>query len=433
LNDNSKYYFKACAIDKYDDAVEGRVLSLVTGSGGKEKVTLKVSTLDPIEYSANTVKLKGRMEGANGVNVWFVINKNEGREVKCTSSSQKQNVYGKFNSKRSFYKRVNFLESDTKYSFKACSKNIAGTVFSGVTKTFTTKNVNHQDIAKAITINSTYTDHNSAQLNGKVFANNTNGGRVYFMYGKNKKRVDLKTSPLKFSSDVYFQAFVKLDSNTTYYFQTVIEDKNNDLIAKGDLKAFRTKRSARASRVRVGKRSSAIVDKVNVVNKTRTNIFDNLIFTKTVSVKEGKNYSSRIDVKKGDNVYYKIRIVNNSNQKVKKIYFSDVVPRGMKITSLGKSNIKYNSRTRIVSWVVPELAPESSSVIILKMKVTDKIDPRTIVSSTKLSLNGKVSATNPTRIVVNEIKSGTTIVDNGQSASIISSNMSLAMPSSILG
>jgi hypothetical protein len=65
------------------------------------------------------------------------------------------------------------------------------------------------------------------------------------------------------------------------------------------------------------------------------------------------------------------------------------------------------------------------------MKVLEGADKRTIVSSTKIESNKKVSKTNSVRIVIEEKESGTTIVDNGQSASIFGSNGQF--PSTVLG
>jgi hypothetical protein len=69
LDDNSVYYFKACAIDKAGEFTEGRTLELQTGNGGEEKVALDVETFSDLEHSSNSVKLKGRVSGAENTQV----------------------------------------------------------------------------------------------------------------------------------------------------------------------------------------------------------------------------------------------------------------------------------------------------------------------------------------------------------------------------
>jgi hypothetical protein len=69
LEENTTFYFKSCALDKNKKSVEGRILSFKTGNGGEENSVLNVETFEKVENTANSVKIKGRVSGADNVKV----------------------------------------------------------------------------------------------------------------------------------------------------------------------------------------------------------------------------------------------------------------------------------------------------------------------------------------------------------------------------
>lgn len=459
LKDNKKYYFKACALDINNRAVEGRILEFQTGNGGEEKSVLDVKTLVEVEHSANSVKLKGRVSGAKDVKTWFAFSDGKD-ELRCERSAQKKSVYGLFDSGDYFYKKVNLLESNSKYAFKACAKNFSGDIFSGEVKTFSTNKVNYELEARAVTTDADMIGKYSVQLNGKVFTNNTENAKVYFLYGKDKKSLNLKTSSLKTDTDMYFQSSVKTRANTTYYFQTIVEDVNEDIIFKGNIISFKTKRST--IKKATPKSSDDNVEKVVqkkvvqkkvfqdeiVVKYTKATSFKDLIYKKTVSTSETKNYGLKVKANEGNNVFYKIRFVNNSDEIVKNFTFTETIPEGLEIVDLS-GGVKYNKNKKLATWEVKELLPGESLVVIVKMRVSEGADKRTIVSSTKIQSGLKIVKTNSVRVVVtddklvgtvidvesnetvSDVESNETVVGNGQSASLFNSNG--PFPNTILG
>lgn len=437
LDDNSTYYFKACAIDRDGDLIEGRTLELKTGNGGEEKAILDVKTFRDLEHSSNFVKLKGRVSGADNVQVWFAFS-GDRKTPRCESSAQRQAVYGIFDDREYFYKRINFLEDSHRYEFRACAKNLAGDIFSGKVKYFSTERRDYSSIAETVTADATKIRYNSAQLNGKVFVKGTEDAKVYFLYGNSKNNLSLKTSTLDTrNSDMYFQSFVKLQSSTRYYFQAIVEDQNNDIVFKGSVKSFKTLATYNKEDTMVSTSSENSNYNLNEGIKENTiikyvglNSFKDLIYEKTVSKSENKDYASRVNVGVGDNVYYKLRFVNNSNEKIKNFTFTDVIPEGLEIVWVDE-NLSYNHQTRGVTWNVDKLNPKDSFIVVLQMKVLGGTDARTIISSTKVESNGKIAKTNSVRVIIDERKSGIITIDNGQAASAFNSNG--PFPNTLLG
>jgi uncharacterized repeat protein (TIGR01451 family) len=262
-------------------------------------------------------------------------------------------VYGTFDNKDYFYKRVNFLKSNERYEFRACAKNFAGDIFSGKVKYFSTERPDYTSIAQTVTTDATRIKYSSAQLNGKVFVNGTENAKVYFLYGKEKDSLNLKTSTLKTDSDMYFRASVKAKSNTKYYFQAVVEDKNDDIVFKGLIKSFKTKGLSVSSKSYSSNSSykeytNEVIEETTIIKYVNASYFRDLIYKKTVSTNENKNYGLRVNIVAGDNLYYKLRFINNSEGKVKDFIFTDVIPQGLELVELNE-NISYNDETRVVT------------------------------------------------------------------------------------
>jgi uncharacterized repeat protein (TIGR01451 family) len=257
-------------------------------------------------------------------------------------------VYGSFDDKDYFYKRVNMLESSERYEFRSCAKNFSGDIFSGRVKSFSTDRTNYTLEARSETKDATRVGYSAALLNGKVFVNGTEDAKIYFMYGKDKDNLSLKTSILEVGGDMYFQASVKAKSNTNYYFQTVVEDKNNDILFKGDIKSFKTNKYYGTSSSKNTDNVRVIIKEDTIVRYINTTPFKDLIYKKTVSTQENKNYGLRVEASAGDDLYYKIRFVNNSNKTIKNFKFSNIIPDGLKIVELNK-NLSYNKDTRVAS------------------------------------------------------------------------------------
>jgi len=73
-----------------------------------------------------------------------------------------------------------------------------------------------------------------------VDINDTENGRVYFVYGTSSSNMNMKTGKSSVITDnTSFQSIVGLTPNTRYYFQAIIRD-NNGIVDRGVVRTFVT-------------------------------------------------------------------------------------------------------------------------------------------------------------------------------------------------
>lgn len=143
LDEDERYYYRACAEDEDGDIVSGSVKSFITDDENEDGG--EVSTLSATDIDEDSAVLRGEVEEGNDVNVWFALKEDSGSSPSCSNNSQKEEVSGDFDRGDDFEERVNGLDEDTEYAFRACTRDEDGDIVSGSIKTFETDDDDRRD------------------------------------------------------------------------------------------------------------------------------------------------------------------------------------------------------------------------------------------------------------------------------------------------
>ncbi len=154
LNEDEKYYFRACAGDE-GDLFSGSVKSFTTDESDDERneelqdqiedLLEQIENLKEVEISTNSADdvdedsavLVGEVDEGDNVEVWFAFDDNDSTPS-CSSSSQKESVSGRYDDGDEFEEKVSGLDEDEKYYFRACAEDEDGDIVSGSVRSFTT-------------------------------------------------------------------------------------------------------------------------------------------------------------------------------------------------------------------------------------------------------------------------------------------------------
>ncbi len=168
----------------------------------------------------------------------------------------------------------------------------------------------------------------SAQLNGHVKVNDTVNPRVYFVYGRTPSNMNRSTSYLAVSSDTYFQAITGLRPNTTYYYQAVVRD-DNGVVDRGIIRSFRTRNIVVPNPNPRPRPTPNPIDDVTITveNVVTENVA--LQINKWVSNDRIRGYATEVSALPGETLYYKVRIVNNTDEPMTNITVTDSIPSGV--------------------------------------------------------------------------------------------------------
>ncbi len=137
LDEDERYYYRACVEDEDGDIVSGSVKNFTTDDEDNND-DVDITTLSATDIEENSVELRGEVDEGDDINVWFAIKTDSGSDPSCSNRSQREEVSGDFDEGDNFEERVSGLREDTKYAFRACSKDDDGDEVSGSVKTFTT-------------------------------------------------------------------------------------------------------------------------------------------------------------------------------------------------------------------------------------------------------------------------------------------------------
>ncbi len=175
---------------------------------------------------------------------------------------------------------------------------------------------------------------------------------------------------------------------------------------------------------------------VVVVNETTTTVTKNyeekgLKINKTVSTEKFGTYGLSTTAKIGDKVYYKIRVVNNSNKTIDNVEIKDFIPSELDLNGNSTNNVD-----KYATYIV-NLNPGQSKTILTEMILSENTSEGDIIdSAAKITMDGVVEDTNSVSISVisndNLNNLNTNNDDNRQGASIFGANSNF-FPSSILG
>ncbi len=137
LDEDEKYYYRACAEDENDDIVSGDVEHFRTDSDNNNDENVEVVTKDAKNISETKATLKGKVTEGNDVKVWFVID-NDDHTPSCSDSDLKEKVSGRYDDGEYFEEKVTGLDENEKYYYRACAEDENDDIVSGDVEHFRT-------------------------------------------------------------------------------------------------------------------------------------------------------------------------------------------------------------------------------------------------------------------------------------------------------
>ena len=138
LDEDERYYFRACAEDEDGDIVSGAVRDFTTDDDDRNRNDdVDVTTDSVVDVDDDSAELRGEVEEGDDVEVWFALREGSS-SPSCSSNSQREDVSGRFDEGDTFRERVTNLDEDTRYTYRACAEDDDGDIVSGSSRTFTT-------------------------------------------------------------------------------------------------------------------------------------------------------------------------------------------------------------------------------------------------------------------------------------------------------
>jgi uncharacterized repeat protein (TIGR01451 family) len=408
LDEGTRYYYRACAEDENGNIVLGSRVSFKTDTdSNNDNEESEVETNSPTRITKNSAQLNGyvKVNDTRDPRVYFIYG---------TSSSNMNTETSllKVNS-NTYFQSIQSLNENTQYYYKAVVTDRNGNIIDkGETKKFYTS-INNRESTSAVT-SSASPSFTVATLFGRI--NNGDGlVQCYFEYGSTRN-LGLKStrSIVNLYNTSSCSAVIRgLSSGSQYYYRTVVEDEG--VKYTGLTKSF-------VQKTRAVTPQTTPVDTVQVtVASLQTN--------KQVSQERDSGYRIDLEALSGDTVFYKVRIVNNTDKQMNDIVITDTIPKGLELS--GQSN--YNEDAKFITLKIGSLEAGKSEVFITEMTVSANVDEGDIIESTAdILVENKTETTNSVRInIVEENIAGATTV-SGQGASIFGAN-SAFFPSTLIG
>ena len=200
-------------------------------------VNLNIDTHRPTNVATTSATLNGEVVSGSNVDTWFALSTSS--NPSCSTSSQRINVSGLYNSGQSFDKTVTGLSANTHYYYRACGDQ-GGTTDQGSVEDFTTDSVSiNLDV---ITENPTSVDVDSAVLNGLLASGNN--ASVWFAFSTNSNPNCNDSSQTQYvqgllnSGEGFWRSKSGLTPNTHYYYRACAEQ--NGTTDQGTVKDFVT-------------------------------------------------------------------------------------------------------------------------------------------------------------------------------------------------
>ncbi len=414
LRDNTTYYYRACASIS-GDTDDGVVRSFTTDEEEEEveedEVTVSTNTASNID--TNSAKLNGRITEGDNATVWFVYSRTDSTP-ECNGNDTQVNVSGRYDDGDYFSKTISGLRDNTTYYYRACA-SISGDTDDGVVRSFTTdeETVNHTNLKPLVYTNHVeYVKINEAKVWARVNMRDYDNAEVYFLYWKTLSNVQ-KTNDYSVSATQNFWGkLTGLNPGTRYYYQAIVKDNDDNILDKGVVKSFVTTSTTHyvPPVVYVPPTTGTVTVKISDVVEVKPD----LEVTKFVSNVRTGDWRTEIDANKGDTVYYKIVVRNNTDEVMKNIKVTDFIPDDI--------TLENNADAKKATFFVDELQPGEETITIDVIKVQD--DATVEISDAEFTYDGDSQRTN--KVTINADK------DNGQGAFIFGSNSNF-FPSTLTG
>ncbi len=360
LEEDTTYFYRACAEDDNGDS-NGNIEEFETDGNSDNG---QISTLTPTSVTTESARLNGRLDEGDDAEVWFALSRTDSTPS-CSNSSQREDVSGRYDDGDTFSEVVTSLRDNSTYYYRACGEDEDGEEVFGSVRTFITGNGGNTVTQSAITGSATGVTTVFARLNGD--ATGSGNGECYFNYGTTTA-VPLKTPDVSVSGSIACAApLTNLSPNTTYFYQTVLE--RDGVVRKGVIRSFRT--TSNLPPVVINNPPVANPNPgttiIRVVDRVDQNEED-LGVTKWVSGEFDDDFVTAIDARRGEVVFYRVLVRNNTDEVLEDVEVTDRIPFELELAN--NNDIDDDSDKQLV-WEINELDPGESKIFITEMRVRE--------------------------------------------------------------
>jgi len=377
LDENEKYYFRACTLDEDGDVLSGNIREFVTDEeddNNNNRDDAGVDTQSPSSIDEDSARLNGRVTEGDNVEVWFAFSRTDSTPS-CTLSSQRINVSGSYDDGDNFSKTVTNLSQNTKYYYRACALGDNGDTETGTIREFVTDEDDNDDNptsgneSVAITRIPSGVTTNSATL--RSFVAGEGLASCYFQYGRTTSygiTTPAQTVDLDDIGECTSTRF-NLSANTTYYYRAVLVDGGQTYF--GLRQSFRTG----SNPVVVNPRPPVVVNRpttiiVDVVEQVEQEDINEIELTKFVSSVDDARFSDYTEADRDEAVFYKVVIENNGDRVLEDITVIDYIPFELELD--GEEALDDDS-AKEVRWRIARLQPGDTREFTTEMRVRDDV------------------------------------------------------------
>ncbi len=247
LQDDTTYYYRAVLRGDDGQTYTGDLESFRTDADNPTSNNVDIDTNAASSIDDDSARLNGDVEEGDNQDVWFAFSRTDSTPS-CSSSSQRVDVSGVYDSNEDFSAIVRNLIANETYYFRACTLDENGEVLSAQIRQFTTDeedNGNNNDPAAEVDTNAaTSVDEDSARLNGDL--EEGDNATVWFAISSVDTTPSCSSSLQRVSvSGVYDQGddfsriVTGLSENTKYYFRSCALGEDGDTVS-GSIRTFVT-------------------------------------------------------------------------------------------------------------------------------------------------------------------------------------------------
>jgi hypothetical protein len=364
LDENEKYYFRACGEDVDGDVLSGRIRDFVTDEeeDDNDYDEIDITTLRATNVDEDSARIRGEMDGDDNIDVWFAFDENDSTPS-CNASSQRVGRTT-VDDNDDFAETVTGLDENEKYYFRACGEDTDGDVVSGSIRNFVTDEDDDDDNddderdedveLNAVTNIASGISTNAARFNAYAFGEGD--ALCYFQYGRSAS-LGLSTGSVSMDldQDTTCSSYrTNLSANTTYYYRVVVVQDGE--YEYGSIQNFRT---------------NQVVTPVTPVTPTTPEDDDEdrgIEVTKWVSAETDPRFDTYTQAQSGETVYYKVRVENNTNRDLDDLEVVDRIPFYLEIDTDRASDDDEDDKT--VQWII-DLDEGESRTFITEMRVRE--------------------------------------------------------------
>jgi|GEM_PF-2154631 len=443
LNENTRYYYRACGVGQDGETVSGDVEEFVTeeedNNNGDEEA--EVDTKSETNVDEDSAVLRGDVSEGDNVDVFFVISSSDSTPECKNSNDRIVNVSGDVDENDSFSRTATGLSENTRYYYRACGVGEDGETVSGDVEEFVTEedddnnNTVSSNDSSAVTRIPSGVTTNSATL--RSFVQGEGSGTCYFQYGTTTSlglTTPSQSVNLDNTSSCTSTRF-NLRPNTTYYYRAALVDGGETNF--GLLQSFRT-----GSVPTVTPRPPVVTPRVPstptpVDNTVRVTVVEEveqvtrggLELTKFVSSFDDPRFSDETTADRDEAVFYKVLVRNNTTDVIEDLTVVDYIPFSLELD--GQESLDDDSEKE-VRWRIARLQPGDSREFTTEMRVRDDARYGSDIDSFATAFNDDISVnSNEVVIEVEQDEDEVVASDNGaQAASIFGAGF---LPTSLAG